>query len=189
MTVTPDYRGATNIVGVKALLTKDYVVPQSQWNMDRCDGTSGASNPSGYLIDQSKMQMVGLQWTWYGAGFVDWMLRGPEGKYITVHRLRGNNLNTEAYMRSGNQPVRYEVLNENYRTYLPTNINSTSSTIVVADTTYFPSSGTVLIENELVSYTNTATNALTGCTRASTFTLFAKGSERAQPIGWFAVGF
>jgi hypothetical protein len=111
------------------------------------------------------------------------MLRGPEGKYITVHRLRGNNLNTEAYMRSGNQPVRYEVLNENYRTYLPTNIDSTSSTIVVADTTYFPSSGTVLIENELVSYTNTSTNALTGCTRASTFTLFAKGQNRTFSAG------
>ena len=43
--------------------------------------------------------MIGFQYTWYGAGFIDWMLRGPNGDYLYVHRLKNNNRNTEAFMR------------------------------------------------------------------------------------------
>jgi hypothetical protein len=183
MTIAPDYRGSVSVTGVKALKTKDYVIPQSSWNMDRLDGSSSAFNPSGYLIDQSKMQMIGMQWTWYGAGFIDFMLRGPMGNYVTVHRIRNNNLNTEAYMRSGNQPVRYEIVNETYRTYLTTAALSTDTTITVADSTFLPSAGTVYIDNELVSYTSKTATTLIGCTRGTYFTLFDKGCNRSFQAG------
>ena len=182
LNVTPDYRGATSVSNVKATKVIDYIVPQSQWNGDRLDGSSNTFNPSGYLADPSKMQMIGMQWTWYGAGFIDWMLRGPEGKYIFVHRLRNNNLNKEAYMRSGNMPVRYEVLNEGARSYLTSTIIAGDTTIPVADLTNFPTSGTVYIDNELVSYTGksatTGAGNLTGCGRAATLTQFVAGANR-----------
>jgi hypothetical protein len=183
LTVSPDYRGTTSVTGVKPVKTIDYVIKQSEWNADRLDGSGNAFNPSGYLIDPSKMQMIGMQWTWYGAGFIDFMLRGPEGKYLTVHRIRNNNLNTEAYMRTGNQPVRYEVINESYRTYMTTAALIGDTTITVSDSSFLPSAGTVLIENELISYTSKTLTTLIGCTRGTYFTLFNKGCNRTVIAG------
>jgi hypothetical protein len=114
MTVTPDYRGVNDVVNGKAMKTIDIVVPQESWNLDPLNG----SGPSGYTLDVTKMQMIGMQWTWYGAGFIDFMLRGPDGNYTFCHRFRNSNVNSEAYMRTGNQPVRYEVINEGAKNQL-----------------------------------------------------------------------
>lgn len=77
---------------------------QDQWNLDRMDG----SGPSGYVLDPSKMQMFYIDYTWYGAGFVRWGLRARNGNVFYFHKLLNNNTNTEAHMRSGNLPARYE---------------------------------------------------------------------------------
>ena len=187
ITVTPDYRGVTAASGVKVAKTIDYIIPQSKWNGDRCDGANGAFNPSGFKIEPGKMQMIGLQWTWYGAGFIDWMLRGPEGKYIFVHRLRGNNLNREAYQRSGNSPVRYEVINEGPRTWLTDTITSSATVIPVQDLTLFPTSGTLYIDNELIAYSGRSATAgagnLTGASRATNLALYTAGSTRTFTAG------
>ena len=47
------------------------------------------------------------------------------------------------------------------------------------------SSGTVYIDNELISFTGTdeATNSLTGCTRAATLTNFQAGAARSYTAG------
>jgi hypothetical protein len=87
MTVTPDYRGASNSVGVKMVKTRDFIYPQREWNIDRCDGSNGPFNPSGYSLNPNKMQMVGIAWTWYGAGFIRWGFRGTTGDVIYCHRL------------------------------------------------------------------------------------------------------
>jgi hypothetical protein len=195
--VTPDYRGSTSASGVKIVKIIDRIVPQNQWNVDRCDGTNGVYNPSGYTININRMQMIGLQWTWYGAGFIDWMIRGPQGNFITVHRLRGNNLNNEAFMRSGNQPVRYEVVNEAARTSLTADPGSGGTTLSVQDVTYFPTPGATYpgylwSDGELISYTGRTVGAttqnylgqsltagtLTGCVRAASMTQFVAGANR-----------
>jgi hypothetical protein len=150
MTVNPDFRGAVNVTNAKICLVVDYRIPQSEWNLDKCDG----SGPSGYILDITKMQMIGLQYSWYGAGFIDWMFRGPDGNYVFAHRLRGNNLNTEAYMRTGNLPVRYEVLNEGARSTLVSGISATASSMTVKEGKYFPDAGVIYLENELISYTS-----------------------------------
>jgi len=187
ITVTPDYRGTTTASGVKVAKTIDYIIPQSKWNGDRCDGSNGPFNPSGYKIEPGRMQMIGLQWTWYGAGFIDWMLRGPDGKYIFVHRLKGNNVNREAYQRSGNSPVRYEVINEGPRTWLTSTISSSATEIPVEDLTLFPTSGTLYIDNELISYSGksatTGAGNLTGATRATNLALYTAGSTRTFTAG------
>ena len=72
------------------------------------DGTG----PSGYNLDICKMQMVGIQYSWYGAGFIDYMLRGADGNFVFRLRMRNSNVNTEAFMRTGNMSVRYEITNE-----------------------------------------------------------------------------
>ena len=200
--ITPDYRGSVAASGVKMVKTIDRLVPQSAWNMDRCDGTNSVYNPSGFNIIINKMQMIGLQWTWYGAGFIDWMIRGPDGKYITVHRLRGNNLNTEAYMRSGNQPVRYEVVNESARSSLSVAALVGDTTLNVTDVTYFPSASAAYpaycyIENELISYTGKTSGTqtqdntfktitagtLTGVSRGVSLPVYVSGTTRLFTAG------
>lgn len=174
MTVTPDFRGTSNVSGVKATKTIDIIVPQEDWNLDSLNG----AGTSGYNIDVTKMQMIGLQHTWYGAGFIDFMLRGADGNYCFAHRFRNSNVNTEAYMRTGNQPVRYEVINEGAKSKLSEAINSSVTSIPLDNTYWFPDSGTVIIDNELIRYTGRTETALTGCTRGTSLTQFVAGSSR-----------
>jgi hypothetical protein len=179
MTVTPDFRGVSNVSGVKAALVNEIIIPQSQWNIDKADGTGA----SGYEIKVNKMQMIGFQYSWYGAGFIDWMLRGPNGDYLFVHRLKNNNRNTEAFMRSGNLPVRYEVINEGPKTKLTSNVGIASTSLTLADASLYPTSGTIYVDNEIISYSGKTSNTLTGLTRSATFTNFASGSQRSYTAG------
>jgi hypothetical protein len=176
MTVCPDFRGTTNVSSVKITKTIDLIIPQEDWNLDTCNG----AGPSGYNIDVTKMQMIGIQHTWYGAGFIDFMLRGPDGNYTFAHRFRNSNVNSEAYMRTGNQPVRYEVINEGARGRINSAMTSNQTTIPMSqdDCYWFPNSGTVYIENELISFTGNTGTSLTGCTRGTTLTQFVAGSTR-----------
>ena len=89
LSVSPENRGVT-VTNVKPTIVRELRVPQSQFNMDRIDGTD---TPSGYHVNLAKMQMLGIQYSWYGAGFIDFMLRGPAGEFITVHRMKNNNVN------------------------------------------------------------------------------------------------
>jgi hypothetical protein len=181
ITVTPDFRGVSNIVGAKASLVNEIIIPQSQWNVDKGDGTGS----SGYQIKVNKMQMIGFQYTWYGAGFIDWMLRGPNGDYLFVHRLKNNNRNTEAFMRSGNLPVRYEVINEGARTRLTQNVGVGSTILFIDNASVLPDSGSLYIDNEIINYTGigSTTNTVTGLTRAGTFSNFYSGSQRSYTAG------
>jgi hypothetical protein len=172
LTFNPPYRGAANISSsqpVTVCKIKETRVPQSQFNRDTVDG----KGPSGYNLDVTKMQMLGLQYTWYGAGFIDFMVRGVDGNFVFAHRFKQNNINDEAYMRTGNMPVRYEIVNETVHAVstLASQIDQFTTTSMTLNdpVTYWPTAGTVLIDNELISYTGkSGTSTLTGLTRAST---------------------
>ena len=165
----PPYRGASSITAsapVKACKVKDLRTPQNLFNRDTLDG----AGTSGFKFDASKMQMLGLQYTWYGAGFVDFMMRGVDGNWVYAHRIKNNNVNDEAYMRTGNMPVRYEIVNEtaSAATTLAAHMSPSDTSITVSDsTTFFPSSGTLLIDNEQVSYAAKTATGFTGLTRAA----------------------
>ena len=181
ITVTPDFRGVVNITGAKSNLIVDKKVKQRDFNLDKLDGTG----PSGYNIDIAKMQMIGIQYSWYGAGFIDFMLRGSDGNFVFAHRMRNSNVNTEAFMRSGNLPVRYEVTNEGPSGKLALALNNSATELTLEDTSFFPSSGTIYIDNEIMTFTgkNDVDNKLTGLTRGATFTNFQAGSTRSYTAG------
>ena len=105
--ITPAYRGVIPAENARMSITDDILVYQSQFNKDKLDGTG----PSGYVLDKTKMQMVAIQYTWYGAGFIDWGMRTIDGQMVWAHRTKNNNVNDEAYMRSGNLPARYKSAN------------------------------------------------------------------------------
>ena len=175
MTINPDYRGLNSSSGVKLALTSDQRVPQSQFNFDKLDGTGF----SGYNVNLNKMQMMGISYSWYGAGFIDFMMRGADGNMVVAHRMKQNNVNDEAYMRTGNMSVRYQVKNESAVSTLNADINSSVTTIPLVDASRFPSTGgVVLIENELISYTGISGNSLTGAVRAASLSMFANGGNQ-----------
>ena len=114
MYILPSYRGVNNdnVIITKTIDTK---IPQREWNIDRCDGTG----PSGFVLDIHKIQMAYMDYSWYGAGKVRFGFKDQDGEVIYVHEYVHNNKFTEAYMRSGNLPARYEVENVGIPTYVP----------------------------------------------------------------------
>ena len=179
MFVTPDWRGANNITGARVCITEELYLPQSQWNLDKLDGTG----PSGYDILPWRMQMLGMQYSWYAAGFIEWMMRGADGKFVFLHKIRNSNTNTEAYMRTANLPVRYEVENRTAVNKLYTSINDSVTTVELYDTSKFPTNGVIYVDNEMISYNGKSGRSLTGCTRAATFQSFTAGINRLYTAG------
>lgn len=107
LNISPAYRGPT-ISGSAYLKTQIVKIPSSVWNIDKMDG----SGPSGYNLDISKMQMIYIDYSWYGAGSIRFGMRATDGNIFWAHKMVMNNVNTAAYMRSGNLPARYETINE-----------------------------------------------------------------------------
>jgi hypothetical protein len=172
MFVTPAYRGAVPISLAQLSKTIDIKTPQSAFNIDRMDGTG----PSGYDIDLTKMQMFYVDYSWYGAGFVRYGVRGPDGNIIYCHKYINNNVNYLAYMRSGNLPGRYETSTYSKSTFLTANLAISDTQAVCGDLTGFPPAGTVVIRSantggtniantEYINYSGISGNTLTGLTR------------------------
>lgn len=112
--ILPSYRGvdATNVILTKTVDTR---VPQNEWSLDRCDG----QGPTGFFLDINKIQMAYMDYSWYGAGKVRFGFKDQRGKVVYVHEFIHNNKFTEAYMRSGNIPARYEIENIGTPSYVP----------------------------------------------------------------------
>jgi hypothetical protein len=163
--VTPAYKG-DSVTNSSYVLTQEIRVPQTEWNVDKLDG----KGPSGYTLDPALMQMAYIDYTWYGAGFIRFGFRGTEGNIVYCHKMPNNNRNTEAYMRSGNLPARYEAINS---PFFSTKLKAGSSGIVgsplsptmivmyVDSVKFWPSSGFLVIKDtsnfEICSYTITDT--------------------------------
>ena len=181
MTVAPDYRGVNPATGAKLCLVTDKKVRQAEFNLDSLDG----NGPSGYNIDIAKMQMIGIQYSWYGAGFIDFMLRGADGNFVFAHRMRNSNVNTEAFMRSGNLPVRYEVTNEGAYGKLREDMDAAQTFVPIENAEFFPTSGTVYIDNEIITFSGVdyETNNLTGCNRSANLINFQAGATRSYSAG------
>lgn len=77
---------------------------QSSWNIDPMDGTG----PSGITVDWTKGQIFIIDYQWLGLGRVRFYL-SIDGVAYQVHEFNNANVVTDVYMRSPNQPVRYEI--------------------------------------------------------------------------------
>ena len=169
--ISPEYRGTT-ITSGRVIVTKRFQqrIPQSQWNIDKCDGTG----ISGYTIDLTKMQMLYIDYSWYGAGAIRYGFKNQRGEVVYCHRLPNANYRTEAFMRSGNLPARYECNTIAPVTYLTATLTSgVTASMSVNDTSEFPTSGTVVVRAsgntgaavEYINYTGKTATTLTGLTR------------------------
>ena len=170
MYIYPEYRGVT-ASACQISKTIDMRVPQSQWNIDKCDGT-GASL---FNLDLTKMQMFYADYTWYGAGGIRFGFKNNRGEVIYAHRMPNNNINTEAYMRSGNLPARYETNTLPVKTYLTATLAAGATSMTVNDTTYFSPVGVLSVTApadiggaiEYIYYTGKTATTFTGLQRNS----------------------
>jgi hypothetical protein len=190
MYIYPEYRGVT-ASACQISKTVDLRVPQSQWNIDRCDGTGA----SGYNIDLTKMQMFYADFSWYGAGAIRYGFKNNRGEVIYCHRTPNNNINTEAYMRSGNLPSRYETNTMPATTYLTASLAAGATSMTVNDTTFFPSVGVLNVTAaadtggaiEYIYYTGKTATTFTGLQRNSANTTgVALGTSTATTFTYSA---
>lgn len=99
----------SNVSGTPSEATQGtYVrrVPQSQWNVDKCDGTGA----SGFNINMSKTQLVYVDFQWLGVGRVR-VGFVHNGSYIIAHEYYCSNQLNEVYLSNPNLPVRCEIFN------------------------------------------------------------------------------
>lgn len=182
--INPAYRGQTNSKS-RAGLIRELRVPSDQFNEDTLDG----KGPSGYYIHLDRIQMMGIQWSWYGAGFIDFQVRGPLGEWITAHRMANSNFKTEAYMRSGNIPARYELVTSCRHSKVissPTGTGTGPITVKNADKLFPTDGGLLLIKSlqtgnmlyEVVEYDSITGNDINLTARGTTYSRFVGGITR-----------
>ena len=171
MTIYPDYRGTAIATPSQVIVSKtiDTAIPQSSWNIDKMDGTGS----SGFTLDITKMQMWYIDYSWYGAGAIRWGFKNARGDVTYCHRLAHGNNQTEAYMRSGNLPARYEVNTFYPTTTLTANLGSSDSSMTVVSTTGFANTGTLIVTAsgntgaaiEYINYSGKTGTSFTGLAR------------------------
>ena len=84
----------------------DTFVPSTSFNIDKLDGTG----PSGVAIDLTKTQLLYIEYQWFGVGSVRWGVYF-NGHIFYVHQIDHTNAVNVVYMKRGNLPVRYEIVN------------------------------------------------------------------------------
>lgn len=168
MHVQPPYRG-TNAQEVTVSKTVDTRVPQEEWSIDPCVGTGA----TGYNLDINRIQMVYIDYAWYGAGKARFGFKDQNGEVIYSHEFIHNNFQTESYFRSGNLPARYEVYNIAQPDYVPALMHWGTSVIMdgmfqsdeaylftaAGDTLTYTGAGTVVTTGRIettspIQYTN-----------------------------------
>ena len=69
-------------------------VAQSAWNVDTMDGTGATTNPSGVLLDPSKLNVFEIVLPYLGAGTILLRVMSGDGEMTTVHRVEYPNTAT-----------------------------------------------------------------------------------------------
>jgi len=79
-------------------------VPQSNWNVDKFDGTG----PTGVVLDVTKTQIFWMDFEWLGVGNVRCGFVN-NGQFYTAHIFQNANLQPVVYMQTAILPLRNEI--------------------------------------------------------------------------------
>jgi len=89
-------------------------IAQSDWNMDKFDGTGYSSQSGGAEhtggLDVSKTNILWMDIEWLGVGDVRCGFV-VDGRLIPAHIFHNDNKNTVPYMTTASLPLRYEIKN------------------------------------------------------------------------------
>jgi hypothetical protein len=98
--------------------------PQSQWNVDRLDG----SGPSGIVLDITKAQILWVDIEWLGLGTVrtGFVING---QFVPCHYFHHANIIDSTYITTASLPLRYEIENK-AATSGPSKLKQVCSTVI-----------------------------------------------------------
>lgn len=109
--------GTTNYLVLRSKITGSVVdtrVAQSNWNVDKFDGTGYSSQldsaSHGGPLDVSKSNILWMDVEWLGVGDVR-VGFVVNGKPVIAHIFHHDNINTTTYMTTACLPIRYEIEN------------------------------------------------------------------------------
>jgi hypothetical protein len=119
-----------------------------------------------------------IDYSWYGAGTIRYGMRATNGQVTYVTQIQNNNIQIEAYMRSGNLPAHYESECTSPATIITATVTNTASAgvfINVLNTNDFPPSGVIKVTQngssgnvEFISYSAKTTGSFLIAARAQT---------------------
>mgnify|MGYP001565214993 CR=1 FL=1 len=87
-------------------------INQASWNIDVMDGTASTSNPSGMLLDKSKLQVYAIKYQYLGAGALEFMAEdASSGELVPVHRIRYAGREYSPSLSNPTMPITFSVRN------------------------------------------------------------------------------
>lgn len=105
---------ALNVVHRRTLngVTTNMVISQSDWNQDTLLGDGSGSNPSGYSLDITKINLYWVDYQHLGGGRTRWGV-WIDGERITVHEMYSSNEEGDLHNMLGNpnRPVCWSIAN------------------------------------------------------------------------------
>lgn len=69
-------------------------IPQTSWNVDVMDGSGSITNPSGVLLDTTKLNVFEVVYPFLGAGGIRFYVMQPSDGFILVHQIQYPNTYT-----------------------------------------------------------------------------------------------
>jgi len=90
-----------NITGITRII-------QSNWNLDKFNGSGGTQNPSGIKIDWTKSQIFVIDFEWLGVGRIRYGFN-IDGVTYYCHQVLNANNTIGVYIAYPNLPIRYEI--------------------------------------------------------------------------------
>jgi len=105
-------------------------VARADWSDDKMDGTG----PSGITINYSNIQLMVIEYEWYGAGQVEWKFV-IDNNAFAVHKINHANLYDHTWASGGAFPVRYELTNVTGATGTHTMLQGSHSFLTEGTTT------------------------------------------------------
>lgn len=142
-----------------------------------------------YVFSEINKEQIFQVFSGFNEAFNEvWWFYPAEGSRVCNRYVAYNYLDSTWHHGSMNRTAyahqhlrEYPMIANSIQTsYLSSAINSSDTTITVIDGKSFPSSGTILIDSEQISYTGVTGNTITGCTRGVNSTTAASHSIYAS---------
>ena len=134
-------------------------IDQSDWNVDRLDGTGSVFNPSNFTLDVSKINLYWIDYQWLGAGTIRMGVK-IDGELIICHQIHNANRNVLPYMSTGSLPIRY---------------GQTNTAMSASTSEYTFTCATVLLEGEFSPARNRYTGDYSSSVTTTSDTVIAAG--------------
>ena len=103
---------------------------RADWSDDKLDGTG----PSGITINYANIQMMVIEYEWYGAGQVEWKFVMNNNAF-SVHKANHANVHDHTWAAYGSFPIRYELTNVTGATGTHTMLQGSHSFLTEGTTT------------------------------------------------------